>query len=141
MSEENRDRRQYTRLPKNYSVEVRAFCFPVNSQPKLTAKSADISAGGLSVELAANYCKGDKLQVKVCVPCLNKFMPGFFKVYENDAEQYLQAIAEVVRVERGASPDTRILGLRFIDLAEDSFIALKKMVEKAVRENGKQAFV
>lgn len=137
MSEENRERRQYTRLPKNYSVEVRTLSFPFNNQPVVKAMSADISAGGLSIEVAGRYRKGDKLQVKVCVPCLNKFMPGFFKVYENDAEQYLQAIAEVVRVGNGVSFSSQVLGLRFIDLAEDSFIALKKMVEKAVWENRK----
>ncbi len=131
------ERRKYTRLPKNYTVELTALSFPMNSQPTHAATSADISAGGMRVEVDAPYRMGDRLRVRVRIPFLNKYAPTFFKVYENDVDQYLEAIAEVVRIEHEYAYGRRTLGLKFLDLDSDSVIALKNMIDKAVREGGR----
>ena len=135
MSDSQSERRVYTRLPKNYNVEVSALTFPMNSQPTLRAKSADISAGGMRVEVDGTFRMGDKVRLRVHIPFLNKFTPSFFKVYENDVDQYLEAIAEVVRIEHEYSYGSRTYGLKFLDLDSDSVAALKNMIDRAVRDS------
>ncbi|NJB69422.1 c-di-GMP-binding flagellar brake protein YcgR [Desulfobaculum xiamenense] len=126
------DRRQETRLPKNFRVELREFRFPLARQPKHEVCCADISAGGMSVECGRKFQEGDKLQVKIYIPSLNKFHPGFFKVFESDAGQYLQAIAEVVRVQ-DIMPLTRYKhGIRFLDVDYDDLQALRSFIGKSV---------
>ena len=99
MTESNSDnRREFVRLPKGYSVEINEFKFPITSQERISATCADISTGGVCVESPEPFKPETRLQVRVNIPRLNKFMSGFFKAYENDAEQYLQAIAEVCKV-------------------------------------------
>lgn len=128
----SREKRKYHRLPKSYRVEAKEFCFPMTSQPFVEFACADISAGGLCVESKASFKQGDKLQVRICVPRLNKFMPGFFKFYENDAEQFINAIVEVAWVETKST--CHLLGLRFLDLDQDMATAIKGLINSAIRD-------
>lgn len=122
------ERRESVRLPKNYTVELRKFVFPLWDQPTLTLASVDISQGGLKVCCPESLDQGEKLQVKVYIPSLNKFHPGFLKVFESDAGQSLTAIAEVVHVERKGG--TCNAGLRFVDVDEDDWKALHGVIVK-----------
>ena len=127
-----RDKRKYHRLPKSYRVEAKEFRFPMTSQPYVEITCADISAGGLCVESRNPFKQGDRLQVRICVPRLNKFMPGFFKFYENDAEQFVNAIVEVAWVEPESSH--YLIGLRFLDLDQDMATAITGLINNAIRD-------
>ncbi len=135
MSENIDNRRQFVRLPKGYSVELNELKFPMTGQDSFPATCADISSGGVCVESPEALEPGLRLQVKVHIPRLNKFMPGFFKTYENDAEQYLQAIAEVAWSE--PLPEGYQVGLRFLDLDSDTARALNGLIDKALLEAGR----
>ncbi len=126
------NRRRFVRLPKGYSVEINEFKFPITNQERVSATCSDISTGGVCLESPEAFEPGARLQVRVNIPRLNKFMPGFFKVYENDAEQYLQAIAEVAWSE--PVPGGHQVGLRFIDLDPDTTRALTGLIKKALAE-------
>ena len=126
------NRRRFVRLPKGYSVEINEFKFPMTDQERVAVTCSDISTGGVCVESAEAFAPGARLQVRVHIPRLNKFRPGFFKVYENDAEQYLQAIAEVAWSE--PMPGGHQLGLRFIDLDPDTGRALSGLISKSLAE-------
>jgi len=129
----NTEQRKFTRLPKNYYVQFKELKFPMTSQPFVEARISDISAGGLCVENRHSFKQGDRLQVKIHVPRLNKFMPGFFKFYENDAEQYINAIVDVAWVEKSS------MGLRFVDLDHDVTRAIQGLITDAVRDSQKKA--
>ena len=136
MSKGTTSRRKFVRLPKSYNVEINEFKFPITRQSRITATCADISVGGLCVESPEPFKPGAHLQLKVHIPLLNKHMPGFFKVYENDAEQYLQTIAEVawsVPIPGGYQA-----GLRFVDLDPDVNQALTSLINKALREEAQK---
>ena len=136
MVEDNgENRRQFVRLPKGYSVEINEFKFPITSQERVSATCADISTGGVCVESPEPFKPETRLQVRVNIPRLNKFMSGFFKAYENDAEQYLQAIAEVAWCEPTAGGYQ--VGLSFIDLDPDTSKALTGLIKKALAEAGR----
>ncbi|ABB37004.1 type IV pilus assembly PilZ [Oleidesulfovibrio alaskensis G20] len=129
------EKRRFTRLPKGFSIEASILQFPFSSQRRVTSNCADIGGGGVSFESPARFEPGDKLQLKVHIPTLNKYSPGFFKVYENDAEQYLQAIGEVAWVDRNGAGYTT--GVKFIDIDPDVCKALCGLVEKTLRDQEK----
>ncbi|EPR37306.1 type IV pilus assembly PilZ [Desulfovibrio sp. X2] len=128
------DRRQYQRLPKNFRVEVREFKFPLVQQKPHEVCCTDISEGGLRVECPDRFEVGDKVTVKIFIPSLNKFHPGFLKVFESDAGQYLQAIAEIMWVEERGGEPGYALGIRFLDVDHNDWKALGNLIRKFLRE-------
>lgn len=129
---ETLEQRKFSRLPKNYYIQFKRLQFPMSSEPFAEARISDISAGGICVEAAKTFSQGDRLQIKIHVPRLNKFMPGFFKFYENDEEQYINAIAEVAWMENA------LMGLSFVDLDQDVVRAIQGLIKDAVREARKK---
>ena len=128
---EEDNKRQYLRLPRPYRVQARELVFPIAKDPLIDVACNDISKGGLCVESSSPLPVGTRLHVSVHIPLLNKFSSGFFKVYENDAEQYFQAIADVawVRSRNGV----HLMGLQFVNADEELCKALGKLVDDAFR--------
>jgi hypothetical protein len=126
------NKRQYMRLPRPYRVQARELVFPIAKDPLIETDCNDIGKGGLCVESHMLLPVGTRLHVNVHIPLLNKFTSGFFKVYENDAEQYFQAIADVAWVR--PSGDMHLMGLKFINVDQDMCEALGRMIEKAFQE-------
>ncbi len=125
----NENKREYLRLPRPYRVQARELVFPIAKDPLIDAESRDISKGGLCVESEASLPVGTRLHVTVHIPLLNKFHSGFFKVYENDAEQYFQAVADVSWSR--PSGGRYLLGLAFVNADEEIAKALNKLVQEA----------
>ncbi len=129
---EDGDKRKDFRLPKNFRVEIREFRFPLARQKSMEVRCGDISAGGMLVQSPQRFEVGTKLQVKIFIPSLNKYHPSYFKVFESDAGQHLQAIAEVVR-EDTVVPLTRYdLGIKFLDVDYDDWNALRNFISRTV---------
>jgi hypothetical protein len=129
LAEKEDDKRQHLRLPRPYRVQARELVFPIAKDPLMDVDCTDISKGGLCVESRSPLPPGTRLHVSVHIPLLNKFSKGFFKVYENDAEQYFQAIADVAWVKaRGGS---HLMGLRFVNADEELCSALGRLVDDA----------
>lgn len=125
------EQRRDLRLPKNFRVEVREFKFPLARQPKFEVSCADISAGGMKLECRKKFEAGTKLQVKIFIPSFNKYHPGFFKVFESDAGQFLQAIAEVVRVQDVVPLTSYAMGVKFLDVDQDDWTALRNFITRS----------
>lgn len=128
-SDEDAEKRVYQRLPRTYPVEVTRLDFPMPKEGMRT-KCCDISKGGICVEAAAvEFAVGDTFQVRVLIPLLNKFSRNFFKVYENDAEQYFLALAEVAWVKPISGQF--LIGFKFVNVHSDQMAALEKLIERA----------
>lgn len=125
------DKRRDFRLPKNFRVEIKEFKFPLARQPRFEVSCADISAGGMMLECRTKFEPGTKLQVKIFIPSFNKYHPGFFKVFESDAGQFLQAIAEVVHVKDVVPLTSYTLGIKFLDVDYDDWQALRNFITKS----------
>lgn len=125
------EKRRDFRLPKNFRVEVREFKFPLARQPKFEVKCTDISAGGMSLECRKKFEAETKLQLKIFIPSFNKYHPGYFKVFESDAGQFLQAIAEVVYVKDVIPLTSYALGIKFLDVDYDDWQALRNFITKS----------
>ncbi len=111
-------------------MEIQELLFPLSSQKKTRVESADISEGGLRVSCNRRFSNNQKVQVKVFIPSLNKYHPGFFKVFESDTGQFLQAVAEVAWAREVVPLVKYELGLRFVDVYEDDWQALRKLILK-----------
>ena len=133
---DNSDKRRWVRLPRPYRVQARELVFPIAKDPLIDSTCSDISKGGLCVESASPLPVGTRLHVSVHIPLLNKFSSSFFKIYENDAEQYFQAIAEVSWLRREGG--SHLMGLSFVNVDEDLCLALGKLVDKAFLELQKE---
>ena len=134
-SDDDVNKRVYLRLPRPYPVEVTELAFPIAKQAGIETTCCDISSGGLCVECTtAPFEVGAKCQLRVRIPMLNKFSPGFFKVYENDAEQYFLALAEVawIKPARGQY----LMGFKFVNVDNNQSQALTKLIEKAFTQEG-----
>lgn len=123
------NQRQYYRLPRDYRIEVREVTLPLPKEPLMRTTCRDISRGGVCVESPVHLPVSTRLIVNVHIPFLNKFSRSFFKVYENDAEQYFQAIGEVAWIQpRGMGYS---LGINFVNADESLSAALGKLIEDA----------
>lgn len=128
-SDEDAEKRAYQRLPKTYPVEVIKLDFPMPKDGVKT-RCCDISSGGVCLETpAAPFAVGDPCQLKILIPLLNKFTPGFFKVYENDAEQYFIALAEVSWIKPVSGQ--YLAGFKFVNVHPDQQEALGKLIQRA----------
>jgi len=125
------EKRRDLRLPKNFRVEIREFRFPLVRQPRFEVSCADISAGGMLLECRKKFEAETKLQVKIFIPSFNKYHPGFFKVFESDSGQFLQAIAEVVHVTDVVPLTSYALGIKFLDVDHDDWQALRNFITKS----------
>lgn len=128
---DNENKRRYLRLPRPYRVQARELVFPIAKDPLLDVTCTDISKGGLCVESRSPLPVGTRLHVNVHIPLLNKFSGGFFKVYENDADQFFQTIADVAWVK--STGTSHLMGLRFVNADQDLCQALGKLVDDAFR--------
>jgi hypothetical protein len=126
------NKRKYLRLPRPYRVQARELVFPIAKDPLIDTSCNDIGKGGLCVESSFPLPVGTRLHVNVHIPLLNKFTSGFFKVYENDADQYFQGIADVAWVKPSGA--VHLMGLKFINVDQDMCEALGRMIEKAFLE-------
>ena len=128
-SDADAEQRGYQRLPRTYPVEVIKLAFPM-PQNGMETKCCDISTGGICVE-APEACLaiGDTCQIKVLIPMLNKFSKSFYRVFENDAEQYFMALAEVAWIK--PLPGQFLIGFKFVNVHDDQMTALEKLIERA----------
>ncbi|MDL2285621.1 PilZ domain-containing protein [Desulfovibrio sp. OttesenSCG-928-F07] len=127
------DKRQHGRLNRTFEVEVNELQFPIVRDKVVQTRCYDISEGGLSIESPDSFEAGAKLQVRINIPLLNKFSPSFFKVYENDADQYFMAIAEVMWCK--PHEGVYLLGMRYVNVDDDQARALSAMINKAFRSD------
>jgi len=129
--EEMKDRRQFKRLNKELGVEVRKFVYPIKSQRVIKTRCLNISPGGILLDMPEKFNVGDKVQLTLYVPGLNRYHPSFFKVFESSVNQSLVAVAEVVRVElKGGSYK---IGIKFLNIYEDDWKALYNLLMRELR--------
>jgi c-di-GMP-binding flagellar brake protein YcgR len=98
-------RRQHARLSERLTVRYRIHKDGVNSEPWLTARTSDMSAGGLQMEIVGDdrIRVGDILEIELSVP----------------GEKTAVPLGRVVRViEQGSHEPARIhAGLHFTDIS------------------------
>lgn len=127
------ERREYVRMPKNIRVDLSRFAYPLNAQRIHTVECINISAGGLLLQSPQKFETGEKVQVRIYMPRLNKFHPSYFKVFESTEGQNVLAIGEIARSEEKIPLSKYELGIRFVDVYEDDWRALYQLLQSEMR--------
>ena len=127
-SDEEVNKRLYLRLPRPYPVELKMLSFPMPTE-SIKTNCCDISRGGVCLEANQPFSVGAAYQLRILIPLLNKFSPGFFRVYENDMEQYFVAVGEVVWAKPAGG--RYLIGIKFANVDGDQGIALDRLIKKA----------
>ncbi len=123
-------RRNDYRLVRAFNAEVAEFKFPLSTQQQYNVSSVDISVGGVQFECGKAFEKDIKLQIKIYIPSFNKYHPGFFKVFESDIGQYIQAIAEVRHTVTIIPATLYKVGATFLDVDHDDATALQAFISR-----------
>ena len=125
--------RQHARLPKAYNVEAWELSFTAaGSGPAIRGTINNISKSGICLESSRPLAVDLAMQVRIHIPMLNKFSSSFFKVYENDAEQFLIAIAKTVWCK--PSGGKYLIGMNFVNVDETQANALAALISKAIHK-------
>ena len=127
------EHRVYYRLPRAFSVSVKELSFAMARSQSIEGQCADISQGGICIESPVPIQVGSKMQVSVHIPLLNRYSPGFLKIYENDADQYFTAITETIWSKFVAG--SYFIGMRFVNVDESQARALAGIINKAVDDS------
>ncbi|MCL1915113.1 MAG: PilZ domain-containing protein [Desulfovibrionaceae bacterium] len=131
------EKRRHGRLSRTFVVELYPLSFSGGRDKAVTARCYDISEGGFSLESPKSFQQGTHLQARIHIPMLNRFAPGFFKVYENDADQYFTAIVEIVWCEPKGGH--YLVGARYVNVDESQARALAGLINKAFQSEGRKS--
>ncbi len=132
MSTDERERRQFVRLTRQFRIEISPLTFPLSDVRPVEVTGVDISEGGVAVQCSQEFGVGEKVQVRIYIPKLHKYHPGFLKVFDHDLGQYIMAVAETAWCRRGSGQDEYILGLEFVDVYEDDLQALHNVIRSGL---------
>ncbi len=132
MGMDDKERRQVTRLSRQFRMEISAFTFPLSDMRPVEVSGVDISTGGVAVQCAEEFGQGEQVQVKIQIPKLSKYHPGFLKVYKHDLEQYITAVAKIAWSRSLEETGEFLMGLKFVDIYEDDLKALHKLIESGL---------
>jgi len=127
------EHRAYNRLPRTFSVSVKELNFAMARSHSIEGQCADISQGGICIESPVPIQLGAKMHVRVRIPLLNRYSPGFLKIYENDADQYFTAITETMWSK--PVDGSYLIGMRFVNADENQARALAGMINKAMDDS------
>jgi c-di-GMP-binding flagellar brake protein YcgR len=132
MDVDGKERRQFARLTRQFRMEISSFTFPLSKMRPIEVTGIDISTGGVAVRCSKAFTKGEQVQITINIPKLNKYHPGFFKVFENDLGQHITAVAEIAWSNPDPEQDDFILGLEFVDVYEDDLRALHNLIRNGL---------
>ena len=72
MTDAGRERRKCRRLSKQYRMELSVVTFSLTRMRPFEVTGIDISTGGLAARCSRPFDQGQKVQVKIFIPGLNK---------------------------------------------------------------------
>jgi c-di-GMP-binding flagellar brake protein YcgR len=122
------DNRKFPRLPETIRVRHQKVQFPLSSAlEKNEALSANISAGGISIESSIQYKSGDVLQLDFTLPAhslrRSGVMPG--KTVDTSEVSAMAIVRYCKRNQQGGYE----AGLRFSSIDAEALGVLKRFIQ------------
>ena len=126
------DNRDFPRLPKEVSVTITKLEYPFSTEADESGVLKNIAKGGLCLAVANPYESGSRLSLKINLKGWRRYLKSVTAIVDDSAGTVattpLTAIAEVVWMS--PSPDGGYeIGVKFLDIYEDEYNALKKYLE------------
>ncbi|MCK4838520.1 MAG: PilZ domain-containing protein [Desulfobulbaceae bacterium] len=128
MSQKNqKEFREFPRLPKEVTVEVSELTYPMPTEPGEIVKSTDISALGIRFISATPFKPGTILTINVHLAGWQRHKKNLSALLDDAAlTKPLSVIAEVIWSKKGGKDKGNEIGIKFKDIADDDFQAIKR---------------
>ncbi|MFO1372373.1 MAG: PilZ domain-containing protein [Candidatus Competibacteraceae bacterium] len=127
------DQRNYPRLPKEVSVAIAKLEYPLPENMGEAATLKNIAKGGICLFVANNYEPGTRLSLKINLKGWRRYVKSVASILDDSAGTVattpLTAIAEVVWANSAPADNSYEIGVKFLDIYEDEYNALKKYLE------------
>lgn len=127
------DQRNYSRLPKEVSVAVAKLEYPLPENVGEAATLKNIAKGGICFVVANHYELGTRLSLKINLKGWRRYVKSVASIIDDSAGTVtttpLTAIAEVVWANLAPDDSGYEIGVKFLDIYEDEYNALKKYLE------------
>lgn len=127
------EQRIYPRIPKEVSVSVAKLEYPLLADADQSGTLKNIAEGGICFITAASYEPGARLSLKINIKGWRRHLKSVASILEDvtvtAAATPLTAVAEVTWVSPQPNGDSYEIGVKFLDIYEDEYNALKKYLE------------
>lgn len=126
------DQRDFPRLPKEVDVTLAKLEYPFSAEAEESGTLKNIAKGGIGLIAANAYEPGTRLSLKINLKGWRRYIKSVASIIDDSAGTVattpLTAIAEVVWIN--SLPDKSYeIGVKFLDIYEDEYNALKKYLE------------
>lgn len=129
----NQDKRDYPRLPKEVPVTIAKLEYPLSTEVDESGTLKNIAKGGIGLIVANAYEPGIRLSLKINLKGWRRYVKNVASIIDDSAGTVavtpLTAIAEVVWTNPSPDGDGYEIGVKFLDIYEDEYNALKKYLE------------
>jgi hypothetical protein len=127
------DKRDYPRLPKEADVTFAKLEYPLSTETEGFGALKNIAKGGIGLIVANAYAPGTRLSLKINLKGWRRYMKSVVSIVDDSAGTVatipLTAIAEVVWTTPLPDGNGHEIGVKFLDIYEDEYNALKKYLE------------
>ncbi len=124
------EQRRYPRIPKDIAVEVQPLTYPPPKDPAETARSKDISRGGICFLSETPHEPGSVLNLKIDLKGLAGYKRPHSRLVDLSDAQPLTAIGEVAWCRPSAHDSSLYdVGIRFVNIYEDDERALVRYLK------------
>ncbi len=127
------DKRDYPRLPKEAGIALAKLEYPPSTEMEEFGVLKNIAKGGIGFIVANAYEPGTRLSLKINLKGWRRHVKSVTSIVDDSAGTVaatpLTAIAEVVWTTPSPDGDGHEIGVKFLDIYEDEYNALKKYLE------------
>jgi hypothetical protein len=129
------EQRAYPRIPKEVPIEIQKVEYPLADGAGEMGVGKDIADNGICFETRTEFEPETLLSLKISLPGWQHHKRNVTSILDDTAAAApLTAIAEVVWSKKLSSGEGFNVGVKFLDVYEDDFNALKKYL-KIIKDN------
>ena len=129
MKNPNEDPRQFQRLPKEVKIEVSELKYPLPLDASAVARTKNISPKGLCFTSATPYEPKATLTANIYLAGWQRHKKSLSYLLDDQAHaKPLTVIAQVVWCDKNEAEASYEIGIRFHDIHQDDYQALKKFL-------------
>lgn len=129
MTNRNDDKRAYTRIPSEATVETTLLTYPLDAADGEQGLSKNISVEGICIITPKAFANGDILSLKIDLPGWQRYKRNITAIVDDtEAAAPLTAVVEVVWCQPSSSRGYE-LGVKFRDIYSDDHEALKNYLD------------
>ncbi len=127
----DKKQRKFPRIPKEYPIKVAEIAFPLKEGAGKTGFAKNVSGSGICFIVSSPYKPKTLINLKIDMVGWQRHKKNVSSVLDSiSAVAPLSAIAEVVWCEKLSNSAEYEIGVKFLDIYEDDYEALKKYLDE-----------